>query len=472
MTIKTFFYLFLFVFLFSCSEKQSAPVKPNIIYILADDLGYGDLGCFGQITIQTPEIDKMASQGIKFTSHYAGSTVCAPSRCALMTGLHTGHARIRGNAAQPLLPEDITVAELLQKAGYKTALIGKWGLGEAGSTGTPNKQGFDYFLGYLNQIRAHNSYPDNIWRNEEKVPLDNRVEIIQDTYAKGVGSVAREKNIHTHDLFTDEALKFIESNQDSSFFLYLAYTIPHANNEGIPMGQIGMEVPDFGIYKDKDWPEAQKAHAAMITYLDKDVGRILSELEELNIDQNTLVLFTSDNGPHAEGGADPDFFDSNGKLKGMKRELFEGGIRVPTIGWWPGKIKAGTETDHISAFWDFLPTACEIAEVQETIQTDGISFLNALTGNTQKAHDYLYWEFLEKGGRQAVRKENWKAVRYDMSEDPGAPIQLYNLCSDIGEARDVSDENPEIVQEMQSIMKMAHAPSDVFQFEYEKEEPL
>ena len=298
--------------LFSCDKIPDKPAKPNIIYILADDLGYGDLGCFGQKTIKTPELDKMADQGIRFTNHYAGSTVCAPSRCSLMTGLHTGHARIRGNATQPLLPEDITVAELLKNAGYKTGLIGKWGLGEAGSSGVPNKQGFDYFFGYLNQIRAHNSYPDYLWRNEEKVFLDNEIEIIQHSYAKGVGSVAREKITHSHDLFTEEALRFIESEKDSSFFLYLAYTIPHANNEGIRMGQIGMEVPHLGIYKDEDWPEAQKAHAAMITYLDADIGRILSRLVELNIDQNTLVIFTSDNGPHAEGGADPDFFDSNG----------------------------------------------------------------------------------------------------------------------------------------------------------------
>ena len=457
-------------FLFKCSKKPAEPTKPNIIYILADDLGYGDLGCFAQTTIQTPQLDNMASQGIKFTDHYSGSTVCAPSRCTLMTGLHTGHARVRGNATAPLSPEDVTVAELLHEAGYKTGLIGKWGLGEAGSTGVPNKQGFDYFFGYLNQIKAHNYYPEYLWRNEEKVYLDNKVEIIQETYAKGIGSVAREKNTHSHDLFTNEALKFIETNKDSSFFLYLAYTIPHANNEGIPMGQIGMEVPDLGIYKDKDWPEAQKAHAAMITYLDKDVGAILMKLNELKIDKNTLVIFTSDNGPHNEGGADPDFFDSNGKLKGMKRDLYEGGIRVPMIAWWPGRITGGMESNHISAFWDFLPTACEVGGVSIPATTDGVSFLPTLTGGDQKKHEYLYWEFMEKGGRQGVRKHNWKAVKYDMSNNPHAPIQLFDLTSDIGEEHDLSGEHPKIVEEMENIMKTARTPSDVFQFDYEKTE--
>lgn len=466
---KTFLFLLLSVILFNCTEKSTEPAKPNIIYILADDLGYGDLGCYGQTTIQTPQTDKMASQGMKFTDHYSGSTVCAPSRCTLMTGLHTGHSRVRGNATAPLLPEDVTVAKLLQEAGYKTGLIGKWGLGEAGSTGTPNKQGFDYFFGYLNQINAHNSYPEFLWRNEEKVMLDNKVEIIQKSYAKGVGSVAREKNTHSHDLFTDEALKFIDTNKDSSFFLYLAYTIPHANNEGIPMGQIGMEVPDLGIYKEKDWPEAQKAHAAMITLLDKDVGTILQKLNDLNLGKNTLVIFTSDNGPHNEGGADPEFFDSNGKLKGMKRDLYEGGVRVPTIAWWPGKISEGTESNHISAFWDFLPTACELAGIPITDNTDGISFLPTLVGRNQKQHEYLYWEFMEKGGRQGVRKNNWKAVRYDMADNPDAPIQLFDISTNIGEENNLSFDYPEILKEMDLIMKTTHTPSDVFQFNYEKE---
>jgi len=435
---------------------------------MADDLGYGDLGCYGQKVIQTPRIDKMAAEGVRFTNHYAGSTVCAPSRCTLMTGLHTGHARVRGNANVPLRPEDTTVAELLKTAGYSTALIGKWGLGEAGSTGIPTKKGFDYFFGYLNQIRAHNSYPDFLWRNEEKIELDNEIEVIQDTYARGIGSVARVKNTHSHDLFTDEALGFIENNKDSSFFLYLAYTIPHANNEGIPMGQIGMEVPDLGIYKDKDWPEAQKAHAAMITHMDEDIGKILDQLTDLGIDERTLVIFTSDNGPHAEGGANPDFFDSNGPLKGMKRDLYEGGIRVPMIAWWPKEIIPGTVSDHISAFWDFLPTSCEIAGVDNMGNTDGISYLSALKGERQEKHDYLYWEFMEKGGRQAIRKGNWKAVKYGMTGNTDVPIQLFNLERDLGENMDIAAEHPEIIAEMDSLMQTSRTPSIDFQFDFEK----
>ena len=450
-------------------KKEATQQKTNIVYILADDLGYGDLGCYGQSTIQTPEIDKMASQGMKFANHYSGSTVCAPSRCSLMTGLTTGHSRIRGNAKSALLPEDVTVAELLQDAGYTTGLVGKWGLGETGSTGLPNDQGFDYFYGYLNQIRAHNSYPDYLWENTSKVTLDNEIEIIQDTYAKGIGSVARVKKTHSHDLFTEKSLKFIEDYKDSSFFLYLAYTIPHANNEGIPMGQIGMEVPDLGIYKDKDWPEAQKAHAAMITYLDKDVGLILNKLRELGIDDNTLVIFTSDNGPHKEGGADPDFFDSNGMLKGMKRDLYEGGIRVPMIAWWPSKIQPNTASNHISAFWDFLPTACEIAATKPPVKTNGISFLPSLLNQEQKAHDHLYWEIGEIGGRQAIRKDNWKAVRYNMSDDPEAPIQLFDLNIDQGEDNNVAEQYPEIVKQMSELMKSSRVPSEQFKFEYEKD---
>ena len=469
--IRSIFYYIPLVLLFICCSTDNQPknLKPNIIYILADDLGYGDLGCYGQKTTQTPEIDKMASEGIRFTDHYSGSTVCAPSRCTIMTGLHTGHARVRGNARVPLRPGDVTVAELLQSAGYTTGLIGKWGLGEAGSVGTPNKKGFDYFFGYLSQLRAHNSYPDFLWRNEEKVPLDNKVEYIQDTYAKGVGSVAREKKTHSHDLFTNEALQFIEANKDSSFFLYLAYTIPHANNEGIRMGQIGMEVPDLGIYKNKDWPEAQKAHAAMITLLDRDIGVIQNKLKTLKLDDRTLVIFTSDNGPHAEGGATPDFFDSNGSLKGMKRDLYEGGIRVPMIAWWPGKIESGSQSDHISAFWDFLPTACDLAGIIPPENIDGISFLPAMIGGDQVNHEFLYWEFMEKGGRQGIRLGNWKAVKYDMSGNPDAPIQLYDLSIDIGEENNIASAHPEIVSEMSTLMKTSRTSSEDFQFDFEKE---
>jgi len=321
-------------------RAKAATRRPNIIFILADDLGYGDLGCFGQKTIQTPNIDKLAAEGMKLTDYYAGSTVCAPSRCCLMTGLHTGHALVRGNARVPLRPEDMTVAKLLKGAGYTTGIIGKWGLGEGGSTGIPNRQGFDYWFGYLNQRHAHNYYPDFLWKNEEKIPLKgNKLT----RPAEGGWGVAAEKVTYSHDLFAGEALNFVEKNKARPFFLYLALTIPHANNEA---GKKGMEVPDFGDYADKDWPEAQKGHAAMITRMDGDIGRLIAKLKALGIDNDTFVFFSSDNGPHKEGGADPAFFKSSGPLRGYKRALYEGGIRVPTIARWPGKIKAGTTSAH------------------------------------------------------------------------------------------------------------------------------
>ncbi|MBD0254091.1 MAG: arylsulfatase, partial [Cytophagales bacterium] len=341
--------------------QAPAPRRPNIIFILADDLGYGDLGCYGQPVIRTPHLDRMARQGLRFTQHYAGSTVCAPSRSALMTGLHTGHTRIRGNARVPLLPEDKTVAEYLQEAGYRTALVGKWGLGEEGSSGTPRRQGFDYFFGYLNQTHAHNHFPDFLWRNEEKVPLANQVLYADSGPVKGIGSVATKRVEWSQDLFTREALQFIERAKESPFFLYLSYVSPHANNEHRMLGQHGLEVPDYGPYAGRDFPDVQKGLAASITKLDADVGKLLQTLRDLKLDENTLVLFTSDNGPHAEGGNDPAYFNSSGGLRGIKRDLYEGGIRVPMIAWWPGHIRAGRVSDHPSAFWDFLPTACAMA---------------------------------------------------------------------------------------------------------------
>ena len=349
---------------------------PNIIFIMADDLGYGDLGSYGQKLLQTPNLDRMAAEGLPCASpqHYAGSTVCAPSRCVLMTGLHSGHCRIRGNATVPLEPDDVTVAEVLREGGYATGLVGKWGLGEAGSTGIPNAQGFDYFFGYLSQIRAHNYYPEFLWRNEEQVPLNNVVAYIQEGYAAGVGSYATEKVDYSHDLFTEEALAFVDRNKGQPFFLYLAYTIPHANNESRWANEHGMEVPTYGSYDDEDWPEAEKGMAAMVSRMDADVGRLLQHLHALGLDEQTLVLFTSDNGPHREGRHEPTFFESSAPLRGIKRDLYEGGIRVPMIARWPGTIQPGGVTHHVSAFWDFLPTAAEAAGLSAP-ETDGLSFL-------------------------------------------------------------------------------------------------
>jgi arylsulfatase A-like enzyme len=424
------------------SGRARGAARPNIIYIMADDLGYGDVGCFGQKSIKTPNIDNLAADGMRFTDHYAGSTVCAPSRCSLMTGLHTGHAYIRGNGEvkpmgqRPLLKDTVTVATLMKQAGYATGLIGKWGLGGPDSEGTPNRQGFDYFFGYLCQRHAHNSYPEYLFRNEERVPLAGNV-LPEPKRADGAG-VAEKKAQHSNDLFTREALTFIEKNWNRPFFLYLPYTIPHANNEA---GNKGMEVPTDAPYSDEGWPQQSKNHAAMITRLDRDIGTLMAQLDWLGIADNTLVIFTSDNGPHHEGGADPEFFDSNGPLRGIKRDLYEGGIRVPLIARWPGKIEKGTVTDHVSAFWDFMPTAAEVAGVKTPDAIDGISYLPVLLGKQQTEHEFMYWEFHEE---QAVRMGKWKGVRL-----LGEPLELYDLSKDIGEAKNVADKHPDIVKKIE-----------------------
>ena len=326
--------------------RAKASGRSNIIFILADDLGYGDLECYGQKRIRTPQIDRLAAEGMRFTQCYAGSTVCAPSRCTLMTGLHTGHARIRGNAQVPLEPDDVTVAEILKPAGYRTAIIGKWGLGNEGTTGVPNRHGFDEWFGYLDQVHAHNYYPEFLWRNERKWLLR--------------GNANGQKGEYSHDWFTRGALNFIRINQKHPFFLYLAYTIPHANNE---LKDKGMEVPGDAPYSKEDWPQQEKNKAAMITRLDADIGKILDKLKELKIDQDTILFFSSDNGPHKEGGVDPQFFASSGPLRGIKRDLYDGGIRVPMIVRWPGHVKAESVSDFVWAFWDFPPTAAELAGV-------------------------------------------------------------------------------------------------------------
>lgn len=437
--------------------QQGTQNKPNIIFIMADDLGYGDLGCYGQTQIKTPYIDRMAAQGMRFTDHYAGCTVCAPSRCSLMTGLHTGHTYVRGNkeikpmGQLPLLPDTVTMPKVLKKAGYTTALTGKWGLGGPDSTGIPNKQGFDHFFGYLCQRHAHNYYPEFLFRNEERVPLPGNK--VANPREDGAG-VAIERGQYSHDMIADEALKFIEKNKDRPFFLYMAVTLPHANNEA---GKKGMEIPDYGIYKDKDWPEPQKGHAAMISRLDRDLGRVIETLKRLGIDKKTLVLFTSDNGPHREGGANPEFFDSNGPLRGNKRDLYEGGIRVPLIARWPGKIKAGTVSHHISAFWDFLPTFAELAGAECSSSTDGLSLLPTLLGKPgkQKQHEFLYWEFHERGSKQAVRMGDWKAVQFGV----GGKLELYNLKEDIGEKNDIAKDHPDIVAKIKEYLKTARTES-------------
>lgn len=436
------------------------PPKPNILFILADDLGYGDPGCYGQKRVQTPHIDRLAREGMRFTQFYAGAPVCAPSRCVLLTGLHTGHATVRGNGKNAVLrPEDTTVARVLKGAGYRTAVIGKWGMGNPGTTGIPSKHGFDSFYGYLNHSHAHNYYPDYLWRSDapgeepKRVPLPN---VVPDAKASGAG-VATERKTYSHDRFTEEALAFLDKSaakKDNPFFLYLCYTIPHANNEA---QKRGMEVPDYGLYADRDWPDAQKGQAAMITRMDRDIGRLLDRLKTLGLDKDTLVVFTSDNGPHREGGNDPDFQDSNGPLRGIKRDLYEGGIRVPFIARWPGRCRAGAVSDHAGYFADILPTLAELAGAKAPTGGDGISITPTLLGREkeQKAHDHMYWEFYERGGSRAVRRGKWKGIRPRWH----APVELYDLTADPGETRNIASAHPDVVSGITRQMEAERKPS-------------
>jgi arylsulfatase A-like enzyme len=439
-------------------KTPEEPTKPNIIYIMADDLGYGELGCYGQDSIRTPEIDKMANEGMRFTQHYAGAPVCAPARSVLMTGLHTGHTPSRGNKevdpyGQFPIPEATeTVAELLKTAGYATAMYGKWGLGVENTTGDPNLQGFDDFYGYYCQVHAHNSFPEYLYHNGEKVMLNNEVTYLpEDHWTRGLGSYATKKVDYSNDDFFEMSIDFIRKNKDKVFFLYVPVTMPHDNGEA-PEGE-KYESPTLQPYENMDWSLEKKSRAAIITRMDTYVGRILDALQEEGIQNHTLVIFTSDNGCDA-----PRFFNGSGSLRGRKRDVYEGGIRVPFIAWWPETIQAGSETDHVSAFWDFLPTACDIAGMQVPVKTDGISYLPTLLGKTQPQHDHLYWEFHEQGKKQAVRKQDWKAVKINVFENPEVPMELYDLSTDPEEQNNVAEEHPDIVQEMESLFQKAHQP--------------
>ena len=431
----------------AASPQEARP--PNIVFIQADDLGYGDLSCYGQKNFRTPNLDRMAGDGTRFTQYYAGSTVCAPSRCVLMTGLHSGHCFIRGNAKANLRPDDVTVAKVLKSAGYSTGLAGKWGLGHEGSSGVPTKQGFDFFYGYLDQTHAHNYWPTFLLRNEERVKLKN---VVPNEGKDGQG-VASDRIDYSDDFIHREGLSFIDRNREKPFFLYLAYTLPHANNEA---GKKGMEIPDYGEFKDKDWPDPEKGRAAMIARLDRNVGEVLRKLKDLGLDGTTIVFFTSDNGPHKEGGSDAAFFGSSGPLRGTKRDLTEGGIRVPMIVRWPGKVAAGAVSDFLWAHWDLLPTAAELAGAKAPGGVDGMSVVPTLLGKEQKPHEYLYWEFFERGFDQAIRVGDWKGIRNGLD---GA-VQLYNLKTDLSERENVAGKHGEVVARLDALMKSARVDSE------------
>jgi arylsulfatase A-like enzyme len=436
--------------------------RPNLIWIMADDLGYGDLGCYGQKVIGTPHLDQMARQGMRFTQFYAGATVCAPSRSVLMTGQHHGRTRVRGNAgrtnpaAQALLPDDITVAQVLRQAGYRTALIGKWGLGDIGAaeTGIPTKQGFDEFFGFLSQVHAHNHFPDFLWNGQEKVTLPNRVHPIGDSG----GGYATEAVQYADELFTDKAIQFVSENHSQPFFLYWSMVIPHANNERNRELKNGTEVPDYGPYQNRDWPDTDKGQAAMIHHMDRYVGRMLDKLNELGIAQKTLVIFTSDNGPHNEASHSLGRFQPAGPLSGIKRSLTDGGIRVPAIAWWPGTIAANSTSEHVGYFGDWMATAAELARAPLPQGCDSISFAPTLRGQPGQAkHEFLYWEFHEGGFRQAALYQGrWKGIR---SGKPDAPIALYDQTNDIAEKINVADKHVEVAARIGQYLQSARSTS-------------
>jgi arylsulfatase len=443
------------------AEAAEKPRTPNIVFILADDLGYAEVGCYGQKKIKTPRLDQMAREGMRFTQFYCGNAVCAPSRCVLMTGKHAGHAHVRDNRSvkpegQIAIPADsATLAKLLKSQGYATAAVGKWGLGSPGSEGDPNHQGFDLFFGYNCQGHAHNHYPTYLWRNNQREGLDN------DGTLKG--------RQHSHDLFEAEALKFIRDNRDKRFFLYVPFTIPH----------VALQVPDDSLkeylgqwddppyrgnkgYLPNEHPRA--TYAAMVTRMDRSVGRILDLLKTLHLDNDTIVMFSSDNGPthdHA-GGADSEFFESAGPLRGLKGSLYEGGIRVPFIVRWPGKIKAGRTSDLPAVFYDIMPTLAGLSGAETLKDADGVSIVPTLMDQgEQRQHPYLYWEFAGYGGQQAVRLGDWKGVRRQLQKGQRV-TELYNLAEDIGEKNNLASQQPEVLARIEKIMKEQHTPSRVF----------
>ena len=466
----------------SCTQ-QTENTQPNVIFILADDLGYGDISCNGQTMIETPNIDKLASQGMRFTQHYSGSTVSAPSRSSLLTGLHTGHTPVRGNRELknaegqfPLPAATFTMPEMFQQAGYATGAFGKWGLGFPGSEGDPNMQGIEEFFGYNCQRQAHRYYPLHVWHNQEKFILE--------------GNDFTNKVIYAPDVIHERSLEYITANAKANkpFFAYLALVQPHAEllapeDELLEKyrGIFKEETPyvakkpganygdaDFDLMQYSSQAEPHATFAAMVSRVDRYVGDVLNLLDELGIADNTIVIFSSDNGAHLEGGADPDFFNSNGSVTGYKRDLTEGGIRTPMFVRWNGKIKANSTSDHLSAFWDVMPTMAEIIGREPLEQTDGISMLNEWIGKKQQTHDYLYWEFTAGKGEMAVRIGDWKIIRTRLNKTENGDFLVYNLKNDPKEQNNLAAQQPEIVAQALEIMKREHVPNKDYLFGYER----
>ena len=458
------------------ASSLAAQERPNVLFILADDLGYGDLSCYGQERFETPAIDALALEGMRFTQAYAGTTVSAPSRSCLLTGMHSGHTYVRGNIERepegqyPLPAEAHTIFHVFKEAGYKTAAFGKWGLGFVGTTGDPQAQGCDTFFGFNCQLLAHSYYPDHLWDNSQRVDLKDNV--LQVQYGRGT---------YAPDLIHQKALEYLDNaSSDEPFFLWYPTILPHAELI-VPEDSI---IRKFrGKYPEKAFQGTEPGHpafrkggyctqlyphatfASMVTRLDVYVGQLVEKLKEKGLYDNTIIIFASDNGPHKEGGADPDFFNSNSIYRGYKRDLYEGGIRVPLIVSWPGHVQAGTETDFMCAFWDMMPTFCDIlsSDIRTSVEAlDGISLLPVLTGQKgQKEHDYLYFEFQEQNGKQAVRKGPWKLIYQNIRGDKPY-YELYNLAADPSERHNVIDRFPDIAAELKEVMKEAHVESNDF----------
>ncbi len=471
--ISNFFLLTLsFTILITCKPKNKSHKYPNVIYIMADDLGYGDLSCYGQTKFSTPNIDSLAKEGILFTQYYAGSTVCAPSRASLLTGLHTGHTEIRGNKSvkngqMPMSEQTYTMADMFKENGYATGAFGKWGLGGSGSTGHPTNHGFDEFFGYLDQRLAHHYYPNYLWANDSLITLE--------------GNQGLNKGQYAPNLIHEKALQFISNHSAEPFFLFYPTIIPHAELAA-PQNYIDKYKGVFendkpykgrddgprykkGVYGSQSHPKA--TFAGMVSLLDDQVGELVKKVKDLGLEENTIFVFTSDNGPHREGGAKPKFFDSNGDLRGLKRDLFEGGIRVPFIVKWKGKVKPQTQTDLISASWDMLPTFSDILKNNTNKPTDGISVLPTLLskGSEQLQHEYLYWEFHERNKKQAIRKGDWKLVVTNLENTP--KYFLFNLTKDPEEANNLVDIQTEKFNELKALFKKARTPSKDFRFDFE-----